>query len=239
MELFICYNNEVEYLHYKNIILRNILKDFETKIKCILKKINKLNIKKEEIKLKQNQLLFLKESEFHFIEDIKMQKISQKKLLENLLKNKINKKDKFISIFKHIIKKNKNIFNIEKIKKNNIYKYKTERSILNKEFNKSNNKTIKRISNEYDEYKFYNYSNKNWYKMKTPKIKKDMSNYKKNCLTTNRFPDSKYNNLLSPNKSVNKNNNIDLTKMNGSYCNTNGNNNNFNNISPSKNKFIK
>ena len=77
--------------------------------------------------------------------------------------------------------------------------------------------------------------------MKTPKIKKDMSNYKKNCLTTNRFPDSKYNNLLSPNKSVNKNNNIDLTKMNGSYCNTNGNNNNFNynNISPSKNKFIK
>ena len=233
-ELFICYNSEVEYLFYKNIILRNILKDLETKIKCILKKDNKLNIKKKELKLKQNKLLFLEESEFYFIEDLKLQKIMQKKLLENLIKNKTNKKQRFISIFKEIFKKNINYFNIKNIKeKNNSYKNKTERSILSKEFQKMNNKSNQRLYNEYNNYNYNtSYSNKNCHKMKTPKIKKDMKNYQINYLTTNRVSDSKYYNIFSPNKSINKNN---TNKINGSYCIAYGNNIN----SPSKYKIFK
>ena len=241
IELFNCYNEDVEFLFYKNQILINLLKNFETKIKCMQKKIYKLNGKKEEIKLKQNRLLFLKESEFHFIEDIKMQKITQKKILETLIQSKNNKNQKFKNIFKEIIKKRQNIFNIRKNSltnnmntklNNNIYKTNTERSLFNKGIQKNNNIILKNfnIENNYNHHRF----NKNNYNMKTPKIKKEMKKYKINSLSTNRFSAIKYNNLLSPRKVFKSNINIG-TKTSGSYCFTNGNINNFS----SKNKFNK
>ena len=96
-----------------------------------------------------------------------------------------------------------------------------------------NNKSNQRLYNEYNNYNYNtSYSNKNCHKMKTPKIKKDMKNYQINYLTTNRLSNSKYYNIFSPNKSINKNN---TNKINGSYCITYGNNIN----SPSKYKIFK
>ena len=243
MELFTCYNSEVEYLFYKNNILRNTLKHSEMKLKCIRKKINKLNNKKEELKLKQNRMIFLKESEFYFIEDIKMQKITQKKLLESLIKNKMNQKLKLLIIFKEIFKKRKNLFNLQNNNittnnnintNNNPYRNNTERGCLNKVIqmnNNNSNKLFKNINN--DNNIIMNYNNNYYYKMKTPKITKDMKKYKMNSLTTNRYSDFKNNNMPSPYKSFK--NSMHINKSNGSYCFTNGNNN----ISSSKNKYFK
>ena len=148
-----------------------------------------------------------------------MQKVAQKKLLEKLIKDKNYKKQKFICIFKKIFEKYKKYFNIKNIKENNNYKYKTERSILIKEFRKSNNTNNKKFNNQYDNYYNNNYNNSNCHKTKTPKIKKDIKNYRMNYLTTNRFLESKYTNFFSPNKSINKKG-ININKINGSYFTT-------------------
>ena len=195
-------------------------------------------------------MIFQKESEFYFIEDIKMQKVTQKKLLENLIKNKIDKKLKLLIIFKEIFKKRQNLFDMKNnninsntntntnrninLNNNNIYKNSTERGSLKKVIQMTNNnskKLFKNINN--DNNLIINYSNNNYYKIKTPKVTKDMKKYKMNSLTTNRYSEFKNNNIPSPYKSFK--NIININKANGSYCFTNGNTN----ISSSKNKYFK
>ena len=79
-------------------------------ITLIKKQISKLNNKKENNISRKNILLLQKESEFHFREDIKMQKIIQKQILENLVEEGIIKKQKLHLIIKTLFKNNLIIF---------------------------------------------------------------------------------------------------------------------------------
>ena len=184
LALFECYNNEVEILYYKNISLRNLLKNLESEINILNKKSNKLDEKREDFKLKQNRALLVRESEFHFNEDLKMQKLIQKQILENIFKNSINKKQRLLIIFKEIIKSRPELLEFKNSENkinhnndNNMYRYPTQRT----------------FNNFYQIYKNKKvYENKinlgnNIYNIKrTPKMNKNAKKYKMNS-TDNRY----------------------------------------------------
>ena len=184
LALFECYNNEVEILYYKNISLRNLLKNLESEINILNKKSNKLDEKREDFKLKQNRALLVRESEFHFNEDLKMQKLIQKQILENIFKNSTNKKQRLLIIFKEIIKSRPELLEFKNSENkinhnndNNMYRYPTQRT----------------FNNFYQIYKNKKvYENKinlgnNIYNIKrTPKMNKNAKKYKMNS-TDNRY----------------------------------------------------
>ena len=237
MGLFTCYNNDVEYLYFKNIILRNAIKNLETKMKYIRKKLYKLNCKKEELNSRQNRLILIKESQFYFNEDIKMQKLIQKKILENLIKNRFTQKQKLTLIFKELFKKRPELFNLKnkenKVNVNNNINNKINNNMNNTNMNNINIKTnservvFNKVYQIYENQKLINNlnnrNNLNTYdKNQTPKIKKNKK-YKMNSMTENRNPEIKINKFFSPPKPFSKGIfNKHILKTNAPYF-TNGN----------------
>ena len=218
LALFECYNNEVEILYYKNISLRNLLKDLESEIKILNKKSNKLDEKSEDFKLKQNRALLAKESEFHFNEDLKMQKLIQKQILENIIKNSTNKKQRLLLIFKEIFKGRPELLEFKNSEKktnynneNSMYKHPTQRT-FNNVYQIYKNKKV--FDNK------INLSNNIYNVKRTPKINKNAKKYKMNST------DNRYSYYFSPIKSFSKGIfNKNILKTNGSYYLNNGNKN--------------
>ena len=228
--LFTCYKKDVEYLYFKNLNLRNEIKNLETKIKYIRKKLYKLNGKKEDLKSKKKRLKFIKESEFYFIEDIKIQKLIQKNILENLIKIRISQKQKFISIFKEIVKKRSKLLNL-KNKENKINK----NNNINDNINKNSNNMNNFIKNDLERltfnkaYKIYenHKKTKNINKLninnktKTSKNIKDKM-YNTNNLTENTSSEIKFNKFFNQTKSFSKGFfNKNIVKSNDSLANGN------------------
>ena len=215
LALFECYNNELEILYYKNINLRNILKNIESEIKILNKKSNKLDEKSEDLKLKQNRALLVRESEFHFNEDLKMQKLIQKQILENIFKNSTNKRQRLLQIFKEIIRSRPELLEFKNSEKkinhnneNNMYSHPTQ-------------KTFNNVYQIYKNKKVFenkiNLSNNIFNVKRTPKMNKNAKKYKMNST------DNRYSNYFSPIKSFSKGIfNKNLIKTNGSYYLNNG-----------------
>ena len=215
LALFECYNNELEILYYKNINLRNILKNIESEIKILNKKSNKLDEKSEDLKLKQNRALLVRESEFHFNEDLKMQKLIQKQILENIFKNSTNKRQRLLQIFKEIIRSRPELLEFKNSEKkinhnneNNMYRHTTQ-------------KTFNNVYQIYKNKKVFenkiNLSNNIFNVKRTPKMNKNAKKYKMNST------DNRYSNYFSPIKSFSKGIfNKNLIKTNGSYYLNNG-----------------
>ena len=215
LALFECYNNEVQGLYYKNISLRKLLKNIESEIKILNKKSNKLDEKSEDFKLKQNRALLIRESEFHFNEDLKMQKLIQKQILENIFKNSTNKKQRLYLIFKEIIKNRPDLSDFKNNEKkinhnneNNMYKHPTQRTFNN-------------VYQIYKSKKVFdnkiNLSNNIYNVKRTPKVNKNTKKFKMNST------DNRYSNYFSPIKSFSKGIfNKNLIKTNGSCYLNNG-----------------
>ena len=205
----------MEILYYKNLSLRKLLKNIESEIKILNKKSNKLDEKSEDFKLKQNRALLVRESEFHFNEDSKMQKLIQKQILENIFKNSTNKKQRLLLIFKEIIKSRPELQEFKNYEKkinfnneNKMYKHPTQRTFNNVYQIYKNKKVFENKMNP----------STNIYNVKrTPKMNKNIKKYKMNST------DNRYSNYFSPIKSFSKGIfNKNLLKTNGSYYLNNG-----------------
>jgi len=219
LALFECYNNEVEALYYKNISLRNLLKNIESEIKILNKKSKKLDEKSEEYKLKQNRRLLVRESDFHFNEDLKMQKLIQKQILENIFKNSTNKKQRLILIFKEIMKNKPEFLDFKKYGKKINYNYNYE----NEMYKHPTQRTFNNVYQIYKNKKVFdnkiNLGNNIYNVKRTPKMIKNGKKYKMNST------DNRYTNYFSPVKSFSKGIfNKNLIKVNGSCYLNNGSN---------------
>ena len=116
LALFTAYNSEVQFLFFKNIILKNELIKYTNHMKYLNKKIYKLKYLIDCFERQQKNKFLINESGFHFNEEIKMQKITQKKIMENIIGDQINKKQILKTIIKKVIKGRASILN--KIKNN-------------------------------------------------------------------------------------------------------------------------
>ena len=207
----------MEALYYKNISLRNSLKNIESEIKILNKKSNKLDEKSEEYKLKQNRRLLVRESDFHFNEDLKMQKLIQKQILENIFKNSTNKKQRLILFFKEIMKSKPELLDFKKYGKKINYNYENEM------YKHPTQRTFNNVYQIYKNKKVFdnkiNLGNNIYNAKRTPKMNKNGKKYKMNST------DNRYMNYFSPVKSFSKGIfNKNLIKVNGSCYLNNGSN---------------
>ena len=148
LSLFYSYNNEVESFYIQNNSIKKLIKLLFEKIKHIKKKINKIKLKNENYKISSEYLMVEKENNFIFNEDIKKQKIIQKKLIENIINNNIKYKKKQqlkLIIESLILKKQKILLNNNNIKNkiNNLSDKQKQKNRIEK-INKSDKKYIKK-----------------------------------------------------------------------------------------------
>ena len=120
LAIFTSYNDEVEFLYFKNLELKKELIKYTKYIKYLNKKIYKLKYLLNCYKIYQKNKFLIKESDFNFNEEIKMQKITQKKIIENIINDKINKRQTLKMLFKNIIKDKSDIVTKIISKKNNV-----------------------------------------------------------------------------------------------------------------------
>lgn len=193
LALFTSYNNEVEFLYLKNRTLNNIIESITHQIKCLNKKINKLNSKKLDFEIKQQKLKLIKEGDFHFKEDIKTQKLIQKQILESMFGSSPEDKRQILQeIFKNLFK-NKPL----------LFKVFNNRGDLDKQIKTSSNREKERLpSNKYDKDNNYN-------EIKDGKNKNILGKKSIHRSGTSGFPNIvRENEMISVRTPKNKNNNF-------------------------------